>query len=569
MVYKKMAIATLACMSGMVNASITCFTFRASCDPNQQSTFFWLPTGKQLSDANGAVAFINFQGSNINDVVGSIMIGNPGPLVVQTPDVAVNVSNGGERATIGALYQITGSAASNMWISLIAIEGDLGFLGPNERRFEGLVVRNIGVGGDCYADILAFGTDVDTLGHASLVVDGDWVSGSYSNRTAPSVFEMVIGGFVGSINNPVEIWAANRISIITIGGDFIGQVGENDDGYVGHPDIGNVEIGGDFIGSGAMTMNSLDRFIIGGNFDADVTLSTAMSSSTDLYKIGGAFASTASITLPADGLVGQVLINSGDTSNLWDGNIAIGSTTLAGPDELDYTTYYTQLSSELGGGAVGHAPFNFHQRETAPPAGESMDCNPYQNEVRALALSEKLDFVEISHYGPVYADGTGPHFRVEFLPGMEVNPVWVDKTSMFEIDSDIAIPNPTGTSDGTASRVVTIKAVAGNKEAFKAAGKWRIRPIQGKVKCGSVVGNPNVRYTSSVVSGDLGTLGIFSWYQFDVLMELQPGIFALDSGNGTQASDLAAWMLTPFETNADGETNTQDFIDMANQYTGN
>ena len=257
-------------------------------------------------------------------------------------------------------------------------------------------------------------------------------------------------------------------------------------------------------------------------------------------------------------------MNSDDTEKEWFGDVTIGSTTLAIPDELDYTTYYTELSSELGGGAVGLAPFNFHQRETAPPTGESMDCNPYQKEERVLGLPDQLASVDISHYGPIYVVGTGPHFRVEFLPWMDVNQTWVDRTSLFQVDL-----SATSDNSGSTNRIARIESVSASGKAFKAAGTWRIRPIPGKVKSAGVAGNPNVSYVSSVVSGDLGALGIWNWYQFDVRLELSPGVFALESGNGVQANDLTQWMETPFETNADGETNTQDFIDMANQFTGN
>ena len=240
------------------------------------------------------------------------------------------------------------------------------------------------------------------------------------------------------------------------------------------------------------------------------------------------------------------------------------------------TENYIQLSSELGGGVVGEVPYNFHQRETAPGPSQSMDCNPHQKEVRVLGLADQLDSIDISHYGPVFIDlnidpsgvieDIGAHFRVEFLPWMDVNQTWVDRTSLFEVDQTAtSVNDPSGTNRA----VRLMGSPTKNAKGFKAAGTWRIRPLTGRVKCGGVSANPDVQYASSVVSGDLGTAGSHGWYQFDVRLELQPGVFALDSGNGVEANDLAQWIETPYETNADGETDSQDFIDMAEQYTGN
>ena len=351
----------------------------------------------------------------------------------------------------------------------------------------------------------------------------------------------------------MEIWAKNQITLLDIGGDFIGQVRENDDGYVGHPDIGNIDIGGDFIGSGAMTINSLDALTIEGDFDANVTLSSVMASSATLYDIGGEFSSS-SFTLPTDGLVGQVIINSGDNSDVWDGDVVVGTATLAAD--------YTELSSSHGGGQIGEAPFNFHQR-TSGPGSESRDCDPYHTEVLTAPIvagkNVVIPEVRIRHYGPVFADGTDKHYVIEFksdaLPSN-----WVNRTTLFEINT-----TATATSAGTAHRDVVVKKTALNSTGFTASGWWRIRPNdavgEGRIKCGDVDGNPEVEYvTSAMVDG-------YYWFNFRVRLE-GPGGSLLMTG-GTSSSDLTSWIASPFEVNADGETDTQDFTELVEDYTSN
>ena len=271
--------------------------------------------------------------------------------------------------------------------------------------------------------------------------------------------------------------------------------------------------------------------------------------------------------MPAGGLVGQVAINTKDNGKFWLGDIEVGSTTLA-PN-------YTSLSSELGGGATGEAPYNFHQRVTAIPTGENYDCDPYHTEQVSLGASDLLKEITISHYGPVYIDDTqSGHFRVEFLssaiPTGGGSPQWVDRSSLFEVDTA-----QSGTSNATAQRGVVIKATAANKKGFKAAGAWRIRPVNEgttpKVLCGGVDGNPAVEYDSSVVSGDLGaTTGPqYDWYAFHVDLLAPGGQALLQGGNGPEASDLAAWVVEPYEVNADGDTDTDDFVDLAENYNSN
>jgi hypothetical protein len=163
-------------------------------------------------------------------------------------------------------------------------------------------------------------------------------------------------------------------------------------------------------------------------------------------------------------------------------------------------------------------------------------------------------------------------FKPDIFSGLPGSSGWQDKTSFFKrVEVFDGQGNPLGVSSETGLRTVSLEGTQFGSTAFASSGIWRIRPIPGKIKCAVVLGNPDVRYSSSVVSGDLGTPGNASWYQFRVYFEAPGGgsSLLLDSGNGPQANDLSQWMITPYETNADGETDSQDFIDMAEQYTGN
>ncbi len=405
-------------------------------------------------------------------------------------EIVVNISGlSSVRTPIAVIEEISVELGrpAIMDISIIDITGDLGAPG-SASDINPSNVRSIQIGGDWYANAVIgeFQNDDDPL--TFVHVEGDMVKGSLVYKNPNLVTTIWVEG---SILSSVEIWAETVIDGIYVYGDCFGKIGTNSEGIAGNPDVRLIDIDGDFAGASVMAMNSLETLDVGGDFDVDLTLNNAMLTSS-VYKIGGEFASSAVLSLPADGLLGQISINTQDGGDLWLGDVEVGSTTLA--------HNYTALSSELGDGATGESPYNFHQRITVPPAGETRDCDPYQTELVALGAADELREATISHYGPVYAEGTGPHFRVEFRP-FAINPnggsIWIDRTALFEVDTA-----QSGTTDATAQRDVVIKAIASNSHGFKVPGTWRIRPINEgatpKVRSGTSVGNPCVVYDSSV-----------------------------------------------------------------------
>lgn len=443
-----------------------------------------------------------------------------------------------------------GSISSGGPITLIDIEGVAGvelqgnalFLAPASIQTTfGAELSELNVGSDFIGDVHITGDlpDVDFQGGKYSVSGPSVVPASV--QVLGSTTSFLIGNAVNLTNNTISAIAdfdlanVDPAGFIRMNGDYASGIFAMNDGL---PINALVSIGGSLLPTAQVSMDYL---------------------SADVNDVG---------------MAGQVVINANDSSSIWaTGTVQVVTDT----GTVSLSDDYFQLSSDLGGGAVGLAPFNFHQRETAPNSGldEDRDCDPYQNEIVPLAYdplsgsNEAKNSVTIAHYGSVYADGAGPHFRVEFRPDIAPfpsTPAWEDRTSLFEIDA-----TQSGTSNLTGQPTLVIKAIASNKEGFRAADRWRIRPIAGKVKCSDVAGNPEVDYQSSVVSGDLGssTGTQYSWYAFRTMLEAPSGAMLLNTGNGPQPSDISTWLTSPFEVNADGETNAQDFIDMANQYTGN
>jgi hypothetical protein len=278
-----------------------------------------------------------------------------------------------------------------------------------------------------------------------------------------------------------------------------------------------------------------------------------------------------------DGLKGQIIVNAEMTGGDWNGSVQVNTGLNASQPLIDLSPssanadqvapHYTILSHKLGGGAVGLAPFNFHQfTGPAPIDRGQLDCNPHHAEfigVGPCGDVADLGQVVIDHYGPVFVSGTGPHYRVEFRAAFTGGgPAWVDVTDQFKVDTA-----QTATADGSNNRDVVLVPSDINTGDFGVAGWFRFRPIAGKVKCANVLNTPNVAYDSSITAPDSDdpTGPTYDWYQFRVGLTLCPG-GSLFEGDQVNASDLAAWIDSPFEVNMDGQVCSQDFADMSAAY---
>ena len=325
---------------------------------------------------------------------------------------------------------ISNPATTRFGFHDLKFEGDLGVSGVGSTMTVNWA-KYIQVGGDWYTNFVIDGSQ--TADNLSLVIDGDILEGGIYNNVGKFVDIQVQGVINGPTLDPIEIWSATEISYVRAYDMSEVRIGSQTAGFSGYTDIDFIQVwsGGDFVSSAAMTMDSLDYLNIGGDFDANLTVNSALSS-TQASQIRGDFESTGVLSLPSNGLPGNFIINSAGTTGQFLGGIEVGSVTL--------NANYTTLSKDLGNGAAGAAPFNFHQFTGPLPASRAdLDCNPFHTEYLAVGDCETvtdLDEAVIDHYGPVFVNGEGPHYRVEFLPAFTGGgPVWYDVTSQFEVDT--------------------------------------------------------------------------------------------------------------------------------------
>ena len=516
--------------------------------------------GYTIKQLNNTSISVQFKGTSSSDEIAFINVLSRTDGFGTDSIVLLSFSeDDGSETTLGSVGRITVQDPTDTHVAttVVRFSGDLGDSAGGD-TWDLASLPFIDIGGNLYADLIiddrVNGTSTFTT---EITVGGSWLDGDLYKNTGNINVVRAVGSISGTSSDPIEIWSSGSINRVEAASMSEVRIGSQTAGYSGNTEIGKITtFTGDFTSSFAMTIDELTDMDIAGDFDADITLLSAMPAAGD-WRIGDTFASTAIISLPSLGLDGLFQINTENVGGQFLGDVEVGSITLA-PN-------YEDLSSDIGDGAVGAAPYNFHQFEGPLSSGDVRNCFPHHIEQIFVGSCEdvtSLDDVIIDHYGPIFVNGTGPHFRVEyrpdFLPGG-----WTDVTSMFEVDT-----TKTDTANGGVERRAFLKAAAGNANAFNSAGRFRFRPLAGKVKSANVDGTPDVAYDSSVVSGDLGaTTGTqYDWYQFRVRLSLCRSGSATFEGEQVNSTDITEWLIEPFEVNSDGATDTQDYVDMSNNY---
>jgi len=266
------------------------------------------------------------------------------------------------------------------------------------------------------------------------------------------------GRFSGS-----TLWAAN-LEQSAVGATF------------GVRSTGKVESGMKFLG------NATQPMVINGGIEPSATINI---SGSLLPNADGDDA----IVLPANGLKGQVIINSrnglpaGAPAGVWAGTVVVNGTPLVSPP------YYDNLSASLGGGAIGLAPFHLHQKDSDSLNG-GRDASSgrlafLQTQFNRTPLANNTqpfhDFdMKLSFYGPVRNQTAGvAGVIVEMLtPGggsIDVTPYCT-----VTIEPPIA---------GGSNRWITIHGCAAHRFMH---GQYRVRPETigtGRLLCADVEGN--------------------------------------------------------------------------------
>ncbi|MCC6320733.1 MAG: hypothetical protein IT438_04770 [Phycisphaerales bacterium] len=278
-----------------------------------------------------------------------------------------------------------------------------------------------------------------------------------------------------------------------------------------------------------------------------------------------------------EGLRGQVVINSQNTglgwSELCKGIVTIGdeenlqapditlSKALAQPNQLPY---YQRTSADLGGGAVGLAPFHLHEIDCEPDHKDNEEVGPGDGIFEPGIPTDK---VLARFYGPVVR-GSGyfswqQAFDVQCRPLS--NPGFL--CNWFTVTSSFTFTGPTATSAGIGSRTIVLSLTTGSHPG---PGIYRLVPkvnaesgIINSVLSRNVTGTPPTALPTSC--GGLTSEDEFTSYR-SYIFRIKPDCDAdsVDDETETPYPSCDSCEITDFNE-SDGKT-VQDIFDFLTVY---
>lgn len=300
-----------------------------------------------------------------------------------------------------------------------------------------------------------------------------------------SISTLTVGGAITVPNHPVfgyegilardgiNVLTANSISNTNI---IANKAGSGNIGLIRTTQTfsGSTAKGANLQGSGSSTFGVLVQGTSSPtnsnmNFRGDATepfiLSGGLAAGTTVNISGSLAGENASVTLPADGLKGQIIINSKEgmpantPDGVWNGQVTVGGQPLTG------YPYYTIPSNQLGGGAVGLAPFHLYNVDCTPASeGYPAVGNPpvvLDSDLRGTVTTRPAQPIRLAFYGPVKSKATGvgpvvaPLTVGVVVPGSN-NQYIIDVTSRFTFTVDGLNGNT------TKNRFVTLASSAAN-----------------------------------------------------------------------------------------------------------
>ncbi len=267
----------------------------------------------------------------------------------------------------------------------------------------------------------------------------------------------------------------------------------------------NIVITGDLTGSlsttgtDPATSGANANITVDGSVTGSITLKGSLNDSNTV-KVGDNLAGT--ITLPANGLKGQVTINAANTGGTWTGTVNVGTIQLksnntASPD--DSAPHYNRLPSELGGGSVGLAPFNMHINASYPEHRNSENVDQFGEDIFEADIATETDqVIVIPFYGPITRGSAYSTWRSGFE--IQCRPLSAgDPCDWIVVSNGFDFHGP-GDAGWTEPRVIRLSR---ENNIFPKPGIYRIVPKQNAVQCVGVAGPLAAEWPASCVGGTL------------------------------------------------------------------
>lgn len=435
------------------------------------------------ADNNDRIGYVRVRASNPGQVSILRIKGAGGQPLLQSVDVI-------ERE----------SGSSDVWLRELETTDDVGDI-----RVTTLVDAHIG--GDLVGNVdLLLRTRGGESSIINLTVSGD-VLGDIRTPFG-SIFDLTVHGRLGApgAGNESVVSVRNQLTSL-LAGDInahIRTVTLGFPGFTGRIEVSDELGGGEF--SGSLLTNTFyggehPGLFVDGEMNADVLISAS-------HNVPGA-----EIILPVGGLTRQIMINRDNDDRRWNAPIKIGPD--GHPDQIVLTgPGYTTKAADLGGGAVGVAPFDLHRSSCDPP-----------HDGAALTPDASLkEPVVVRHYGPVtWQEGSAP-LVIERRP--LTGGAWQDVTGNCAF------------AGASQRREILITGAGPGARPFRPDFEYRIRPVRsgpGALRSAVVVDEP------LVVVDDPSEPG----YEYRFHVEAGESTLCasdLDGDGQVNSADLA-WML--------------------------
>ncbi|HLO40657.1 MAG TPA: hypothetical protein VK176_06505 [Phycisphaerales bacterium] len=384
--FSKFGIAAIAFVAGMSNADVTVNVspFGAGYGIATQ-----MPGGEWRVEV-----FTNWASTTVDvsvrglatDRVGNVTVQNDG---AQPARLSIRGS-ASSTTPLTSVESIKSTGTKEVWITELLVSGNVG-TGSGDAIDVTLISAStpiISVNGSILGNIIV--SRSSTEGYiANMTVGGDVLGNITANNS--SIRSLTVAGSIGNALNPSTITVSKNIDSL-IAGSIYADVDANIDVATGIATFRTTS--GNFVGSLTGRVLSkyhssvTQRFWIAGDLDADILISDKVNTHTlntnPEIQIDGEFVSGRKFVIgntlssgttfkfdSASGLKGQVIINGSNGAGTWSGSVVVGSTTLSP------TPNYSAASSSLGGGAIGHVPYQLYGNDCSPVFADPPAANQF------------------------------------------------------------------------------------------------------------------------------------------------------------------------------------------------
>jgi hypothetical protein len=247
---------------------------------------------------------------------------------------------------------------------------------------------------------------------------------------------------VPDVREPITAASIPVGRVISIDGSILGSA----------PNEGRITVAGSMAGS----------IIIGGAINGPIEIGDSLT--------GGIAAGSAN----NPGLSAQVVVNRNNARGMW----TTGTVLVRGTMPLLPRPFYSSTSASIGGGAVGHAPFNIHSLDCEPVNGSYMRRADFEPE------GADPNGAVVRYYGPIeLADPQVlPRIEWQMRDSGGVNR-WCDVSAMFTVTvrpADVTIGR---------DRAIRIRYIGTAGDL--ATGHYRLHLDPGVLLCSGVTGSPD------------------------------------------------------------------------------